>query len=250
MKELKNYHIVPTEDGSFTLFSKLYNENCHSTSGAINETNLHYIQGCKVDILSQNQNEINVLEIGFGAGVGFKETLKTCQMNQCFLNFISFEIDHELIEGILDDMNLPYLKKEHHYLAEAETFKLMIYYGNARETIHFLKDEFDQKFHAIYQDAFSPKRNAILWTTEWFKDLKMLALDNCIMSTYSSSSSIRKSMLAAGWKIYKGAKFGPKRSSTRAKLKGQSDQDILEHLERSPAGEITDNNFKSYTLKE
>ena len=42
------YDKIETEDGSMTLYSHLYNEACHSTSGAINETHTHYINGCKI----------------------------------------------------------------------------------------------------------------------------------------------------------------------------------------------------------
>jgi hypothetical protein len=75
-----------------------------------------------------------------------------------------------------------------------------------------------------------------------------MATSTCIMSTYSSSSSIRKSMLKANWKLYKGEKFGPKRSSTRAKVTGETDADILTHLENSPVHAITDENHFKYTM--
>jgi hypothetical protein len=53
-------------------------------------------------------------------------------------------------------------------------------------------------------------------------------------------------LIKAGWKLYKGDKFGPKRSSTRAKLIGKTENDILLQLERSPAVEITDDNYMKY----
>lgn len=248
-KELKNYDLIPTDDGSFTLFSKAYGENCHSTSGAIDETNLHYIKGCAIPELANKLDEISVLEVGFGLGVGFEQTLKACE-NKCFLNFVSFEIDPELIEAVLNKNNYSFTKSENEYLVKTDSFFLRVFYGNAREKIKLLISDHAYKYHAIFQDAFSPKRNAILWTTEWFKDLKVLAHADCILSTYSSSSSIRKSLIAAGWTVFKGEKFGPKRSSTRAKLTGKQDPDIITHLERSPAVEITDDNYKTYTLKD
>ena len=79
-------------------------------------------------------------------------------------------------------------------LLKNENFHLIILIGDARVSLPKFKNDHDIKFDCIYQDAFSPKRNAILWTSEWFKLLKSISNQDCIMSTYSASSSIRKSM--------------------------------------------------------
>lgn len=248
MEKLENYKFITTDDGSVTVYSERYAEACHSTSGAITETQTHYLGGCKIAELSQELESVNILEVGFGVGIGFLETLKLTQ-GKTFLNFHSFEIDDELIEYVLKKNKLEFNKSDDFYNVTHDDYTLTIWRGNARESIKKLILSHVQKFHAIYQDAFSPKRNAILWTTEWFLDLKELSLPNCILSTYSASSSIRKSLIAAGWGVTKGVKFGPKRSSTRASLNIETDQDIKEQLQRSPAPELTDDNYQDYHLK-
>jgi len=246
-KNLKNYEFITTDDGSITAFSKLYGEACHSTSGAVNETILHYIKGCKIEEKAQKEI-ITILEVGFGVGIGYQETKKALKEKKYI--FISMEIDEDLIIYFLEKNPEILLKEktDYFYFCEFENHKLYLLYGNARVTLPKFCKEHSPLFDCIYQDAFSPKRNAILWTTEWFELLKENSKEDCIMSTYSSSSSIRKSMISAGWKILKGAQFGPKRSSTRAVLTGESDSDILTHLNRSPVGPITDNNYQDYTL--
>jgi tRNA U34 5-methylaminomethyl-2-thiouridine-forming methyltransferase MnmC len=221
----ENYNFIETDDGSLTVFSKLYGEACHSTSGAIKETHTHYINGCEILEKSKSKH-INILEVGFGVGIGFLETAKT--LKDVFFSFVT--------------------KKDYFYELKNDNFHLVILIGNARESLVKYKNDFNPKFECIYQDAFSPKRNAILWTKEWFDLLYSMATSTCIMSTYSSSSSIRKSMLKANWKLYKGEKFGPKRSSTRAKVTGETDADILTHLENSPVHAITDENHFKYTM--
>lgn len=240
--QMKNYRIVKTDDGSQTYFSKLYNETCHSTSGAIEETKIHYIEGCEIS--TKIERPLNILEVGFGVGIGFLETLKA--MSEKEFHFHSFEIDEELISLFAKANNILFEKKENIYIYKFSNGSLTIHLGNARETIKKIKGI---KFHAIYQDAFSPKRNAILWTTEWFKDLKSLSHDSCILSTYSASSSIRKSLIAAGWSLYSGKNFGSKRSSTRARLYGDTEPEILDRLNRSHVEEITDENYLDYTLE-
>lgn len=236
---LSNYELIQTEDGSSTLFSKAYGEACHSTSGAAAETRLHYIDGCKI----LEKDTLNILEIGFGTGLGFLETLKA--VNQKFhFKFTSFEIDEDLVEYFFSKNKLKFEKIDSCFIAKNDNYELRILVGDARDQIKNLS----LGYNAIYQDAFSPKRNSILWTKEWFEDLAKLATTDCIMSTYSASSSIRKSMIKAGWRIYPGDKFGPKRSSTRARLTGESDAEILAHLERSPVPMITDDNYQDYKL--
>ena len=63
------------------------------------------------------------------------------------------------------------------------------------------------------------------------------------MSTYSASSSVRKAMLKAGWQISNHSAFGRKRTFTIANPTGETAQEILDHLERSPALPYRDKDF-------
>jgi tRNA U34 5-methylaminomethyl-2-thiouridine-forming methyltransferase MnmC len=105
------------------------------------------------------------------------------------------------------------------------------------------------RFHAIYQDAFSPKKNPTLWTKEWFSFLRSISTEDVILSTYSASTSIRKSLHEAGWKIQQGEKFGRKRTSTRATLNGETSAEILLQLERSSVDALTDLRIDANTGK-
>jgi tRNA U34 5-methylaminomethyl-2-thiouridine-forming methyltransferase MnmC len=245
MTKKKSFTLTQTDDGSPSFHSHLYNEGGHSTTGAKSETIKHYIEGCKVLDVLNHSDKVVIFEVGFGIGLGFLTTLEHIPESKKLI-FYSVEIDQNLIEyaiennDILKNLN----KKSDHYQLVTDQFELNILNGNARETVPSY--QFEYNFDCIYQDAFSPKRNAILWTTEWFSTLKELSHSQTILATYSSSSSIRKSLIKAGWKLYKGDKFGPKRSSTRAKLIGKTENDILLQLERSPAVEITDDNYMKY----
>ncbi len=238
--EMKNHRKIITEDGSMTLYSQEYNEACHSEAGAKTETIEHYINGC--EIKNNMSAPLNILEVGFGTGIGFLETQNALKGR--FFNFYSFEISKELIDYFAITNHINFTVTENFYVYESKEYKLVILHGNARETIKKIQ----LKFHAIYQDAFSPKKNSILWTKEWFEDLANISHDNVILSTYSASSSIRKSMVQAGWKLYEGVHFGKKRSSTRARLTGETDPLILDKLKRSPVPAITDTNYIEYTL--
>ncbi len=234
MKAPKNYHIVSTQDGSQTLYSELYNENCHSEAGAVEETKLHYLKACQVLEKSKEQKEISILEIGFGLGIGWETTFHALKNDSCHLSFLSVEIDPELVAWAMKERSLP-------------THGLEILVGDARETLKAFQKQYPQrKFDCIYQDAFSPRRNPELWTVEWFTLLRSLSHSQTIMSTYSASSSVRKSMIEAGWILREGHKFGPKRSATIAFNQGEQDPVILDKLERSPAIVLREENIDEY----
>jgi tRNA U34 5-methylaminomethyl-2-thiouridine-forming methyltransferase MnmC len=248
-RDIPNYQWILTEDQSYTLFSEAFGESCHSTTGARSETILHYIKGCEVEA-KLHRGPITILEVGFGLGVGLQTTLERLQGHPHEWTFISLEIDRELVNWFIqeNDLSGEWKKLEgfDYFQTTLKNCRLIILVGDGRLTLPLFMRNNSLKWNAIYQDAFSPKRNPLLWTMEWFELLKNHATDDVIMSTYSASSSIRKSMMEAGWKISKGDKFGPKRTSTRARLIGESDQDILIHLKNSPVPALKDENVQLF----
>lgn len=243
---------VETSDGSYTLFSEKFQEACHSTSGAKEETKLHYLKGCSIAEKINTLDQLTILEVGFGTGLGFLETYELLKESSKPWHFLSLELDQDLLEWFrLQQTEHPFLKSLHwtqsgsfsRLEAKSEMRTLTILCGDARQTLAEYANLFNIQWNAIYQDAFSPKRNPILWTTEWFSLLKTFASSDCKLSTYSASNSIRKSLLAAGWSLSSGEKFGPKRTSTRADLSGVSEAEILLQLERSPTPAMTDANI-------
>jgi len=244
LKLPKGHALVATGDGTFTLFSEAYQEACHSTTGAKTETILHYVEGCKILEKIEKVQPLIILEVGFGLGIGFETTLEKIPSDKKF-HFISLEIDRNLLEWYREthpQFNLEWNGNLLH--TKNDQYELTIIQGDARTALpEYLKSHAIQ-WHAIYQDAFSPKRNPVLWTKEWFTLLKAHSHEDVILSTYSASSSIRKSLHETGWGVLKGEKFGPKRTSTRATLKDATDPEILLHMERSPASALTDFNIK------
>jgi tRNA U34 5-methylaminomethyl-2-thiouridine-forming methyltransferase MnmC len=234
------------------LFSEEFQEACHSTSGAIQETLLHYIQGCQIETKRLEKQHLTILEVGFGLGIGFLTTLEKLNNHQKPWTFISLEIDGNLLEWFrLQHTEHAFLRhlswKENLGVkileAKTELGQLTILCGDARKTLPTYIGHLRPKWDAIYQDAFSPKKNPVLWTRQWFELLKQHSQKDVLLSTYSASSSIRKSLLEAGWILSKGEKFGPKRTSTRAALLGQSDPEILLQLSRSPVAALSDDNL-------
>ena len=245
---MNNYQLKITADGSYTLHSPLYDKDCHSLFGAKSETEIYYLAGCEILSKLQQQKSINILEVGFGIGLGLITTYEKTSALDLPVHFVSLEIDQKLIEfvihqGILKDFSVE--KKSNSIEVTKNKFSAKILIGDARDTLPNFNDF---KFHAIYQDAFSPKKNAILWTVEWFRLLKEKSFSDTLLSTYSASSSIRKSLIEAGWAVRNGPKFSGKKSSTVASPSGISEEDIINHLKRSPVPTIWDETHIEFAI--
>jgi tRNA U34 5-methylaminomethyl-2-thiouridine-forming methyltransferase MnmC len=184
---------VQSDDGSFTAFSKEFDEHYHSTKdGALFESvSKHVFPALKH---TKDKKEIVILDICFGLGFNTLATLLHVEKDKK-LTIYSPEFDKELIES-LKDFTYP---KEFDVFKdiilalstcrkyESPNLNIYIYLGDAREFVR----QTDIKFDVVYQDAFSPSSNPLLWTKEYFKDISSLMKEDAILTTYSISLPTR-----------------------------------------------------------
>lgn len=241
--KLGSYKLVETDDSSTTLYSEYFDENCHSTSGAIEETIYNYIQGCEISEKSLKSNEITIFEVGLGIGLGPRLTYEALLDSNTKTTFFSTEIDEGLVQysvehndcAIFKDLKKVETNELTYFHSKIEQFDFYILVGDARVTTKTAHDlGLLKNVSAIYQDAFSPKKNPTLWTKQWFELLFKISNENVTLSTYSSHISVRKSMFAAGWKVFKREGFGEKRSMTICKTSGDMNKDILRNIKTAP----------------
>lgn len=253
--QLGKYRSVQTADGSWTLWSEAFDEHCHSLGGAKNETIHNYLKAVDLDSKLLNLPKMSILEVGYGTGQGASLTFdQWIKCGQCSLDFVSLEIDEELIRWTVAhadqnspisqlkrmahaDLNYYHMTQTHRKL----TFSLTVAIGDARKTIQSLNllPSF-RLFDAVYQDAFSPKKNPTLWTVEWFRSLSTLCQNEAVLSTYSASSMVRKSLVKAGWSVASLTGFSGKKEGTIARRTGESCSILLAHLQRSPLAPLFD----------
>lgn len=244
--QLGSYRVVPTGDDSVTLWSEFFDENCHSTHGAYAETLENYVIPCQIQTRLQSQ-DINILEVGFGLGLGLKATLESVEgKSSNKLTFVSLELDSALVDWAKDNVairghDLQLLKRISDsaftaYYAESNV-EVWVLIGDGRKTLEAWDTSL---FHAIYQDPFSPKKNPTLWSVEWFTQLFKHADQDCILATYSASVGVRKAMLEAGWHPESHAGFGPKRERTIARINGNGDANLERRLRASQAQALRD----------
>lgn len=247
--QLGIYKIVTTEDNTQTVWSEYFNEACHNLSGAYAETLHNYIQGCELLAQVKNSQELHILDVGFGVGIGLKAFLDFHQEQSYHTrpcSYTSIELDEEFflwsVKNTVPDLVLKRYEENQtvSYQGDHQNIKITVFIGDGRLTLPRNQEKLPH-FTAIFQDAFSPKKNPALWSVEWFTFLKSVSAPSVQLATYSSSISIRKSLLKAGWSIESKKGFGQKRTMTKANLLGQTASELLEELKKSPILEIVDN---------
>ncbi len=200
-----------TEDGSHTLFVPGLNEHYHSTHGALQESELvfiqnglHYIPGCI--------KEINVLEVGFGTGLNALLTVLESKKQKRKINYIAIEPE-PITDDILENLNYPTV------IGGTEAAG---YYKKINEAgwVHptFLSDYFiiskiqaklqdislrDEQFHLVYFDAFGPDVQPELWTEQIFAQLFKCLKPEGILVTYSCKGTVKRTLKTAGFEIEK-----------------------------------------------
>ncbi len=188
--------LVLCEDGTHTLFSVEFDEPYHSTKdGALHESLEKHVKPALT--FSQNKSELTILDICFGLGYNTFATLyyiKT-QGLKTKVHILSPEFDKGLVRS-LDTFDFPEefesireiikaISADFYY--EDEQFKIEILLGDARESIPKIEDKID----IIYQDAFSPAHNPLLWTKEHFADIRALCKEDALLTTYSTAAAVR-----------------------------------------------------------
>ncbi len=206
--ESNEHSLKLSDDGSYTAYSKEYDEYYHSIKdGALRESLAkHVIPAFKY---MQDKDELNILDICFGLGFNTLATLYHVKQNniKAKINIYSPELDSSLVSS-LKDFTYPKEFDQFKEIISAlvddgvyknEFWQVKVYLGDARK---YIKQFFSNMFDIIYQDAFSPKTNPILWTKEYFKDLSNIIKKDGIITTYSIAFKTRLAMYENGFNVY------------------------------------------------
>jgi len=188
--------LVLCEDGTNTLYSKEFDEPYHSTKdGALHESLEKHVKPSLS--LKSDKDKLTILDICFGLGYNTFATLHYIKKNHLNtqIHILSPEFDEDLVHS-LDSFEYPpefnsikhiikAISQDLYY--EDEQFKIEILPGDARKSIPMIREKID----IIYQDAFSPLHNPLLWTQEWFRDVRAICKEDAILTTYSTAAAIR-----------------------------------------------------------
>lgn len=220
------------EDGSNTLFSEEFNEPYHSTKdGALHESLEKHVKPALT--IHKNKCSLSILDICFGLGYNTFATIYYIKKYQLKtkIHIISPEFDEALICSLSSfdyppefDNIKPIIKAiSEDFYYEDEQFKIEILLGDARLSVPNIKEKVD----IIYQDAFSPVHNPLLWTGEFFADIAGIVKEDAILTTYSTAAAIRLGLYENGFLIF--VHYGEMtRYSTIASMKMLKDLEYID----------------------
>ena len=199
--------IVLCEDGTNTLYSKEFDEPYHSTKdGALHESLEKHVKPSLT--LKKEKEQLSILDICFGLGYNTFTTLYYIKKHKLStkVHILSPEFDEGLVRSLNTFDYPPEFENIKHIIKaisqdlyyEDEQFKIEILLGDARKSILKIKEKID----IVYQDAFSPAHNPLLWTTEYFRDVRAICKEDAILTTYSTAAAIRLGLYENGFYIF------------------------------------------------
>jgi tRNA U34 5-methylaminomethyl-2-thiouridine-forming methyltransferase MnmC len=213
--------IVITGDGSTTIRIPDWNENYHSSHGAIQEAK-HVFLTHGLDVF-QNQDEISILEIGFGTGLNafitFLETLTKDKVNYVGVEAYPISAAEVAQMNYVSELKAaPYATNfEKMHASDWEHEIAITAQFNLTKRKQFFQDINDKnQYHLIYFDAFGYPLQPELWSEAIFVKMYEALLPGGVLVTYACRSVIKNAMLAAGFSIEKLPGAPGKREMLRA----------------------------------
>ena len=213
--------IKTTADGSKTLFVKALNEHYHSVHGALSESRHVFINA---GFLPLGDEEIYILEIGFGTGLNVLTTLEANQKAKRNIYYTAVEAypvkANEVAQLNYNTIGLPdevsKLTAKLHETPWEEWCEITPIFELLKQEKKFDEINDQQLYNLIYFDAFSPEKQPKLWTVEIFTAMFRALKPGGILVTYCAKGQVKRNMKAAGFTV-EGLPGPPgKREMTRA----------------------------------
>ena len=200
--------LVKSDDGTFTARSKEFDECYHSTrDGALRESLKKHVEPA-FSLVDPEKESLTILDICFGLGYNTLTTLFHIKSKglPVKVHIVSPEMDEALVRSLVD---FPYPKELQPFRTVVESIAekgeyedertfIEVKFGDAREFLRSCSLRFD----IVYQDAFSPKKNRLLWTLEYFRELAARLEREAVITTYSSATPVRLAMQQSSLHLY------------------------------------------------
>lgn len=212
------------KDGSYTLFNEDFGECYHSPVGAALEARKKFAKPCQIPFRC-SKGHIKILDVCFGFGYNTAAALELVPP-ACRVKVIALENDKNIFSKGLT-LPFPFENEElfrrwekgwdeekKSFVCTSEkndwTFSLLI--GDALERISEVEEDVD----IVFFDPFSPKKDPLLWTKEFFSKIFSCCAQDAVLVTYSCARSARQAMIEAGFVVEDGPVVGRRGPATLA----------------------------------
>lgn len=222
------FELVTLKGGGRSIRSKAHGETMHiGTNPRTEALELHVAQQrLKERVQEWNRSEPFVIwDIGLGPAGNAITAIESIRQSGVPIEIHSYEISTEVLEFALDHA------AELEYLAGWETgirelLDCGVTHPSPLMTWRLHRGDFSRQPHdapapsVIFFDPYSPARNSEMWNLETFRSIwdAVSAPDAppCTMTNYTRSTSVRVTMLLAGWFVGTGVPTGDKEVTTIA----------------------------------
>lgn len=218
--------LVTTADGSKTIYNSLVGENYHSKHGALQESRHVFVEsGLKyfLDKTPNKQDEVSVLEVGFGTGLNFLLSADFCLGQQIKLQYTgieAFPLTSEMISltGYQEYITAPVWNTflERYQLSLSEPATLSDYVQLQIAVSDLFSFTTPDKFDVIYFDAFAAVHQPEMWTNEAIAHTLNFLKPGGIFVTYAITGNLKRCIKALGLKVEKAPGAPGKREMLRA----------------------------------
>ena len=197
-----------TADGSHTLVSDQFeNETYHSTNGAINESQIVFIETGLKYLVSKGYSTIKILEFGFGTGLNAFLSLIEAEKSHIVIKYTSIEafpisLDTASQLNYANQLNFPtkdFLKL--HECSWGEEKKMNNYFFLNKLHTDFVSFSTEEKFDLIYYDAFSPATQPELWEKLMMQKVFDLLKKVGLVTTYCAKGAFKRTLKESGFEI-------------------------------------------------
>jgi tRNA U34 5-methylaminomethyl-2-thiouridine-forming methyltransferase MnmC len=224
------YELVQLKNGTWSVRSVAEGETFHPVIGPVAEADALYVRQLRLaERFAAATGEFVLWDVGLGAAANVLTALRALAGGTGSLRVVSFDHTLEPLRFALGGAA---------QLGFVEGFEAPITELLARGSVHFelgaVKVHWETHLgdfptllasaaattwpapHAILFDAYSPARNAAMWTRPLFARLRELAGEACTLATYSRATILRTTLLLAGWFVGAGHATGEKEETTIA----------------------------------
>jgi len=242
--------IVPTADGSNTIYNSEVGENYHSRNGALQESQHVFLNSGLKYFIEESKNvssagqvgleradmaAVSILEVGFGTGLNFLLTADYCHIEHINLNYTGIEaypltlemigqtgydkyVPHGLWQSFINNYRVSLHVPVQINPNQLQTANYQPQTTIALQTVHCKLENFQSaiQYDIIYFDAFAAARQPEMWSDEAIAHTLQFLKPGGVFVTYAITGNLKRAIKSHGLKVEKAPGAPGKREMLRA----------------------------------
>ncbi|WP_163932649.1 tRNA (5-methylaminomethyl-2-thiouridine)(34)-methyltransferase MnmD [Paraferrimonas sp. SM1919] len=204
---MSEIYLELTRDGSHTLVNPGLDEGYHAFAGAFTESVYVYIE--KGLATHPINNNVKILEVGFGTGLNAALSYQHCQQAGAELYFHTLEpfpISAQLAAKLnypefLEDAGKQVFNALHQAPWQQQTDITSDFRLYKDETLLTKATLPEGHFDLVYFDAFAPKKQPSVWTMENLEQCHRALKVGGMLVSYCANGQFKRNLKALGFKL-------------------------------------------------